>query len=210
MSIETTTCVLIHGYRWGTPDWEHVMWGDPARREFGRIVKGIEVARTRNAHVYWGGGLDAENIHAFALDRLDALTQLFGSDVKNILTDQSTIGRNGGKTITEVGEALILCQTRQFSKLVLISDEVHLERCCLLALRTQKVLELRGQIDIIPHASDTTFTDQVPVLFEPRTAYRDNLHDVASALLLLDGTCNGDIEEARRELHACISTLREG
>lgn len=202
------TCVLIHNYRCGTQEWEHVMWGSPETKTYGRLTRGLKTAVERRAQfVYWGGGSDATTAYEYARGRSGLLQQYFGKAVETILNERSHIGHGGTRTLLEVSEALVLCGRHQLRRLIIVSDRVHLLRCFLFAMEQHKLLGLGGSLIIEPQWSETCFTDQDVIIFEPATTYRNNLHDVAQRLVELDARLGGNVADARDKLHALIETL---
>ncbi len=198
--------VLIPGFNRSASDWTGVMMGNLGAGILGRIPTGLKAAIENKADlVYFGGGAEAQAMLAYARGYEATLVQYLGPEVKEILNRKSFVGTNGVKTVAEVSDALLVCNQRGLSELLIASDEGHLLRCLKYAIEQTRHLGLQ-HIKIGFAQSDTSCTREETLVFEGRTTYRPNLHEVAQLVMELDHLLNGNVDGIKDELLTMIGT----
>ncbi len=203
------SCVVIPGFFLGARRWKDVMFGNLDAGVHGRISVGLQTAAKIDADlVYWGGGHEAEVILERARSHEPTLVRYLGNSVRDYLYEKSFVGTSGVCTDTEMTGALLLCNERRLSQMIIASDRGHRLRCYKFA--TDRRCDhgfMHIAIDTV--TSDVSCTQKEAIVYEGPTEYRDNLQEVATETLRLDKKLNGNTKGYKERLLALLRELNE-
>lgn len=187
------TGILLHVYHLGSADWEHLVWGEPARNELGTGTKLIEFLLNEplDAHIrcitYSGpssrdGLSEGAYTKQFLISHLDRLREFprfremlrqlppEASAVLRTRMEQMVLGEQIENTLEEVQHAAVFFQEHGVDHVVHIAAASHAPRCIQLqaVVRHQGLIPLEQQWFTV--ASDSCFEGTVPsdvVVVEP-------------------------------------------
>lgn len=173
------TIVLIHGFHLDADDWLQIVWGDPTNGIYGRIPRGIQVARGYGDVVLRlgsggsmrNGAYEAHWALEILLDRRTEIPELAAlpSGGRGWLLQVGDLEETAKNTAEEVAGAFEACVRQDAKRLVLVSSPTHISRCLNEAERLRGQLEYR-HIEVLATASDVSYTGYSPddvVVVEP-------------------------------------------
>ncbi len=175
--------VLIHGCYLQAEGWENIIWGDPASGIFGRVSKGLQVARQEGANfIYWGTGASEKNDvkeSQYTFDyavahckELSEFVDLNTDDIESFFISGSFIDFESQNTKEEVSRCMELCLEKSINKLKLVSSPDHVPRAHKYAmdLRSARWEDFKD-LCISAEGSDVRFTGSEPgdvLIVEPQ------------------------------------------
>lgn len=133
------TAVIVHGHHLQSAQWEHIVWGDPARGIYGRAAAGLrEALRFDAAFVIFGTGAsfkdgmpEAEHARAIAHRRIHELPEFrhMSKEAAQAWLDAHTLTETTAQnTRTEIEADARIALAQGCEALVLVSSPVHIMR----------------------------------------------------------------------------------
>lgn len=131
--------VIVHGLHLHAAQWEHIVWGDPAKGIYGRAAAGLrEALRFDAPFIIFGTGAsfkdgmsEAEHTHAVARRRIAELPEFahMGKEAAQAWLDAHTLLETTAlDTRTEIEADARIALSQGCDALVLVSSPVHIMR----------------------------------------------------------------------------------
>ncbi|MEK7156121.1 MAG: hypothetical protein AAB734_04560 [Patescibacteria group bacterium] len=220
------TAILVHGHFLGTPDWERVVWGNPAHGVYGNVPKGlVEALRFDADTILFGTGASEkdglnEGEYALKLARerwreIPEFKSKDAGDVKAWLERCAVIESTAQNTPQEIVAGAQIARGRGAVRLIQIACRTHSPRALRTAISVLSANEdIRFFLDnFYSVTSDSKYDngdiDDVVVIEPPHRPDRPHVFFNKTALMIVGHMNDARAQELDTALKSTIDEYRK-